>query len=106
MEYARSKGLDQYERKLSLLGFKSAKSHTIDFLKTMGCLNKTKCFMMMIASFMDLHGIHKPVSTLSHNSHKLLVSTRYTTEKSHSLHDIKADIFNSHIIIQDGFSGL
>ena len=57
--------------------------------------------MMMIASFMDLHGIHKPVSTLSHNSHKLLVSTRYTTEKSHSLHDIKA----SHIIIQDGFSG-
>ena len=34
----------------------------------------------------------KPVSTLSHNSQKLLVSTRYTPEKSHGLHNIKANI--------------
>ena len=34
----------------------------------------------------------KTVSTLSHISQKVLVSTRYTTEKSHGLHDIKADI--------------
>ena len=34
----------------------------------------------------------KPVSTLMHNSRKLLVSTRYTPEKSHGLHDIKANI--------------
>ena len=61
--------------------------------------------MMMIASFMDLHGIHKSLSTLSHNTQKLLVFTRYTTEKSHGLHDIKV-FYNSHIIIQEGFSGL
>ena len=51
---------------------------------------------------MDLHCInklcllstlyHQPLSTLSHNSQKLLLSTRYTTGKSHGLHDIKADI--------------
>ena len=35
----------------------------------------------------------KTVSTLSHNSQKLLVSTRNTTENSHGLHDIKVDIF-------------
>ena len=29
----------------------------------------------------------KLVSALSHNSQKLLVSTRYTPEKSHGLHD-------------------
>ena len=34
----------------------------------------------------------KGVSTLSHNSQKLLVSTRYTTENSRGLHDIKVDI--------------
>ena len=36
----------------------------------------------------------KTVSTLSHNSQKLLVSTRYTTENSHGLHDIKVGILN------------
>ena len=35
----------------------------------------------------------KTVSSLLHNSQKLRVSTRYTVEKSHGLHDIKADIF-------------
>ena len=49
---------------------------------------------------------HKTVSTLSHNSQKLLVSTRYTTENSHDLHDIKVNILKLAIIIQDGFSGL
>ena len=34
----------------------------------------------------------KPVSTQSHNSQKLLVSTRYTPKNSRGLHDIKADI--------------
>ena len=34
----------------------------------------------------------KPVPTQSHNSQKLLVSTRYTPKKSLGLHDIKADI--------------
>ena len=33
------------------------------------------------------------MSTLSHYSEKLLLSTQYTTEKSHGLHDIKADIY-------------
>ena len=48
---------------------------------------------MTIVSFMDLHGIHNvTVSTLSHNSQNLFVSTRYTAEKHHYLHDIKADI--------------
>ena len=32
------------------------------------------------------------MSTQSHNSQKLLVSTLYTSEKSRGLHDIKADI--------------
>ena len=46
-----------------------------------------------------LHGLFygstwypKTASTLSHNSQKLLVSTRYTTENSYGLHDIKVDI--------------
>ena len=34
----------------------------------------------------------KPVSTLSHNLQKLLVSTQYTLEKSHDLLNIQADI--------------
>ena len=34
----------------------------------------------------------KPISTLSHDSETLLVSTRYTAEKSHGLKDIQADI--------------
>ena len=34
----------------------------------------------------------KLTSTLSHNSQNLLVPSRYTAEKSHSLRDIKADI--------------
>ena len=34
----------------------------------------------------------KLVSTQSHNSQKLLVSTRYTHKKSCGLHDIKVDI--------------
>ena len=46
----------------------------------------------MMVSLMDLHGIQKPMSTLSHISQKQLVSTRYTLEKSRGLHDIKADI--------------
>ena len=64
--------------------------------------------MVMMVSFMNLHGIHKPMSTLSHNSHKLLVSTRYTTEKSHGLHDIKTDILKRYFEtrILDGFFGL
>ena len=37
------------------------------------------------------------MSTLSHNSQKLLVSTRYTAKKSHGLHDIKADIFENQM---------
>ena len=80
-------------------GFESAKSHNSGFLNTIGCLNQTKCFMMMISSFMYLHGIHKPMSTRYpypylhyHNSQKMFLSTQYTTEKSHGLHDIKADI--------------
>ena len=43
---------------------------------------------MMMASFMDPR-YPKNLPTLSHNSQKLLVSTRYTTENSHGLHDIK-----------------
>ena len=49
------------------------------------------------------------MSTQSHNSQKILVSTRYTPKKSRGLHDIKADIRNSYIIIQEclfGLSGL
>ena len=34
----------------------------------------------------------KTVSTLSHNPEQLRMSTRYTTENSHGLHDIKVDI--------------
>ena len=30
----------------------------LGFLNRMGSLNQTKCFMMMMASFMDLHCIH------------------------------------------------
>ena len=50
---------------------------------------------------MDLHGIQIPMSTLLHNSKNYLC-----VEKSHGLHDIKADILISNIIIQDGFFGL
>ena len=49
------------------------------------------------------------MSTQSHNSQKLLVSTRYTPENSRGLHDIKADILKLNIIIQEclfGLSGL
>ena len=54
MEYARSESSDQYERYPSL----SAKSDDIGFRNAMGSLNQTKCFMVM-AIFMDLHGIQK-----------------------------------------------
>ena len=63
----------------------------------------------MISSFMDLHGIHKPVSTLLYKSQKLIVSTRYTTEKSHGLHDIKAKLKADILKLayhQNGFSWL
>ena len=88
----------------SILGFESVKTHNICFLKTMGCLhvNQTKCFMMMIASFMDLHSIHNLCLQGIHCQclhcpifhKKLLLSTWYTTEKSHGLHNIKVDILN------------
>ena len=39
----------------------------------------------------------KHVSTLSRSSQKLLVSTGYTVEKSHDLHDIKVDIFKTRM---------
>ena len=54
MEYACREGSDQYDRLPSLFGVASAESDYIGFLKTMGFLNQTKCFMMMIGSFMDL----------------------------------------------------
>ena len=50
-----------------ILFFKSVKTHNIGFLKTIGCLNQTKCFMMMIATVMDLHGIHNLCMHSVHN---------------------------------------
>ena len=37
--------------------------HNIGLLKTMGCLHVNQTKRFMIASFMDLHSIHKPMST-------------------------------------------
>ena len=43
---------------------------------------------MIMASFMDLHGIHN----LCLHYRIIQKTARYTTEKSHGLHDIKTDI--------------
>ena len=64
--------------------FASAKSNNIGFLETMSSLNQTRCFMVSTR-------YPKAVSPLSHNTQKLRVSTRYTTEKNHGLHDIRTE---------------
>ena len=48
--------------------------------------------MVMMASFMDLHGIQSLCLHCRIIHKKLLVSTRYTAEKSHGLHNIKFEI--------------
>ena len=45
------------QRKPSLLGFAFVDSYDTGFLNTMGSINPTKCFIMMMANFMDLQGI-------------------------------------------------
>ena len=114
MEYACSKGSDQYEMLSSLLGFESAKTHNIGFLKTMGCLhvNQTKCFMMIFASFMDLHSIHNLclhgiINPCLHCRfiHKICFCLHDTPRKRAMVYTISRPIFCiPHIIIQDGFS--
>ena len=82
----------------------------------MGCLhvNQTKCFMMMKASFMDLHSIH---SLCLHSIHSPCLHCRIINKNCFCLHDtprkramvytISRPIFLiSHIIIQNSFSGL
>ena len=48
----------------------------------------------------------KHMSTLSHNSQKTFVSTRYTAEKRHGPHDIKADILKLEYHHRRRFWGL
>ena len=82
----------------------------------MGCLhvNKTKCFIMIFASFKDLHSIH---NLCLHGIHNLCLHGRIIHKNCFCLHDtpgersvvytISRPIFCIlHIIIQDGFSGL
>ena len=99
MELACSKGSDQYERLPSLLGFPYAKSdkHN-EYFKSDKMLHD--------GQFYGYTGYPKFVSTLSHNSLKLLVSTRYTTENSHGLHDIKVNILKLAYHHPRRFSGL
>ena len=87
MEHARS----EVQISFKSIGVCITESDGIGFLNTAGSLKQAKCFMVIVY-FMSLHGIQKPVSTQSHNSQKLLVSTRYTPEKNRGLHDIKPDI--------------
>ena len=82
----------------------------------MGCLhvNQTKYFMMMIASFMDLHSIHNLCLHSIHNPclhcriiHKNCFCLHDTPRKRAMVYTISRLIFCiSHIIIQDAFSGL
>ena len=82
----------------------------------MGCLhvNQTKCFMMMIANFMDLHSIH---NLCLHNILSLCLHCHIIHKNCFCLHDtpreramvymISRPIFwFSHITIKDSFSGL
>ena len=82
----------------------------------MGCLhvNQTKCFMMIFASFKDLHTIH---NLCLHGIHNPCLHSRIIHKNCFCLHDtpgkravvytISRPIFCIlHIIIQDGFSGL
>ena len=66
-------------------------SDDIGFLNTAGSLKHAKCFMV-INFFYESTRYPKPVSTQSHYSQKLLVSTRYTPENSRGLHDINDNI--------------
>ena len=82
----------------------------------MGCLhvNQTKCFMMIFASFKDLHSIHNLCLHGIHNPclhgriiHKNCFCLRDTPGKRAVVYTISRLIFCIlHIIIQDGFSGL
>ena len=82
----------RFRSALSLLGFASTESDGIGFFKYSGKL-KTGKMLHGDSLFYESTRYPKPVSTQSHNSQKLLVSTRYTPEKSRGLHDIKPDIF-------------
>ena len=55
LEYACSEGSDPESIRVWI-----RQDSQYSFSKTIGSLhvNQTKCFMMMIASFMDLHSIH------------------------------------------------
>ena len=82
----------------------------------MGCLhvNQTKCFMMIFASFKDLHSIH---NLCLHGIHNPCLHGRIIHKNCFCLHDTpgkRAVVYTIsrpilcilHIIIQDGFSGL